>query len=182
MNKNVCKNNNNVIISPIKFHCDFERGISNAAKKIFPYIKIRFCIWHYKRALETKKNKLCNAEINSNKDLYKEYKAISNFPFINPEYIFEIYCKIKNRCKENKFEQFLNFLDYFEKTYIINFKINEWNYYNCIEHITNNASESFNNYLNYLIPSKPNFYRLVNVLREEENVSYLEYENKDESI
>ena len=32
------------------------------------------------------------------------------------------------------------------------------------------------------MPSKPNFYKLVNVLREEENVSYLEYENKDKSI
>ena len=58
INKNVCKNNNNVIISPIKFHCDFERGISNAAKKIFPYIKIKFCIWHYKRALEIKKKQV----------------------------------------------------------------------------------------------------------------------------
>eukprot|EP00833_Pecoramyces_ruminatium_P010053 jgi/Orpsp1_1/1184085/evm.model.c7180000087964.1 len=95
---------------------------------------------------------------------------------------FSIAPKFGYQVKENNFEQFLKFLEYFEKTYIINFKINEWNYYNCIEHITNNASESFNDYLNYLIPSKPNFYRLVNVLREEENVSYLEYENKDESI
>jgi len=39
--------------------------------------------------------------------LYKEYKAISNFPFINPDYIVEIYNKIKNKCKENNFEQFL---------------------------------------------------------------------------
>ncbi|OUM69515.1 hypothetical protein PIROE2DRAFT_2612 [Piromyces sp. E2] len=31
VNKNACKHKNNVIISPIKFHCD----ISNAAKKIF---------------------------------------------------------------------------------------------------------------------------------------------------
>ena len=43
--------------------------------------------------------------------------------------------KIKNKCKENNFEQFLIFLEYFEKTYLINYKIKEWNYYNCIEHI-----------------------------------------------
>ena len=34
---------------------------------------------------------------------------------------------------------------------------------NCIEHIT---LESFNNYLNYIMPSKLNFYKLVNILRE----------------
>ncbi|OUM57848.1 hypothetical protein PIROE2DRAFT_17042 [Piromyces sp. E2] len=34
VNKNACKYKNNVIISPIKFHCDFEKGISNTAKKI----------------------------------------------------------------------------------------------------------------------------------------------------
>ena len=51
----------------------------------------------------------------NNDALYKEYKAISNFPFINPDYIVEIFYKIKNRCKENNFEQFLIFLEYFEK-------------------------------------------------------------------
>ncbi|OUM65142.1 hypothetical protein PIROE2DRAFT_7857 [Piromyces sp. E2] len=35
VNKNAFKYKNNVIISPIKFQCDFEKGISNAAKKFF---------------------------------------------------------------------------------------------------------------------------------------------------
>jgi len=69
------------------------------------------------------------------------------------------------------------FLEYFENIYLINYKINEWSYYNCIEHITNNAMESFNNYLKHLVPSKLNFYKFVNIIRKEENVSYLEYNN-----
>ena len=178
INKNACKYNNNIIISPIKFHCDFERGISNAAKKIFPNIKISLCIWHFKRALETN---LCN-EIKYGTDLYEEYKAISNFPFINPEYIAEVFFKIKNECKGKQFfDQFLKFLKYFQDTYIIKYKINEWNYYNCIEHITNNSSESFNNYLNRLIPSNPNFYIFVGLIREEENVSFVKYNSKNKS-
>ena len=62
-------------------------------KKIFPNIKIKFCVWHYKRALEMKKkNSSYSAEIKENNDsLYKGYKAISIFPFINPDYIIEIY-------------------------------------------------------------------------------------------
>jgi len=88
--------------------------------------------------------------------------------------------KLKINAKKNNLEQFLIFLEYFEKTYLINYKINEWNYYNCIEHITKNAMESFNNYLKYLVPSKPNFYKFINIIRKEENVSYLEYNNIEE--
>jgi len=40
--------------------------------------------------------------------------------------------------------------------------------------------ESFNNYLKYFVPSKPNFYKFVNIIRKEENVSYLENNNIEE--
>ena len=78
-------------------------------------------------------------------------------------------------------DQFLEFLKYFQDTYFIKYKINEWNYYNFIEHITNNASESFNNYLNRLIPLNPNFYIFVGLIREEENVSFVKYNSKNGS-
>jgi len=57
---NVLKNNaikfsNNIDISPNNFHCDFEKGISNAAKIIFPNIHIKYCVWHFKRSLEIQK-------------------------------------------------------------------------------------------------------------------------------
>ena len=47
--------------------------------------------------------------------------------------------------------------------------------------ITNNSSESFNNYLNRLIPSNPNFYIFVGLIREEENVSFVKYNSKNKS-
>ena len=88
--------------------------------------------------------------------------------------------KLKISAKKIILSNFWFFLEYFEKTYLINYKINEWNYYNCIEHIKNNAMETFNNYLKYLVPSKLNFYKFVIILREEENLSYLEYNNIEE--
>jgi len=33
-----------IVISPINFHCDFEKGISNIAKNFFPYINIKYCV------------------------------------------------------------------------------------------------------------------------------------------
>jgi len=55
--KNASKFSNNIIISPINFHGDIEKGISNAAKKIFPQINIKYCVWHFKRSLEIQKKK-----------------------------------------------------------------------------------------------------------------------------
>ncbi|KAG4093604.1 hypothetical protein H8356DRAFT_1277654 [Neocallimastix lanati (nom. inval.)] len=56
--KKNAKKNNNTVITPKIFHCDFEKDISNTAKKkVFPDINIK--TWRYKRALEIKKNKLC---------------------------------------------------------------------------------------------------------------------------
>ena len=57
-----------------------------------------------------------------------------------------------------------------------------WNYYNNIEHITNNASESLNNSLNKLFPMKPNFYELINKLKEQEHLSYYDYQMKIKGI
>lgn len=37
-------------------HIDFEKAKTNVIKKIFPNIKIRYCLWHFKRNLEIHKN------------------------------------------------------------------------------------------------------------------------------
>ncbi|KAG4083842.1 hypothetical protein H8356DRAFT_1436646 [Neocallimastix lanati (nom. inval.)] len=107
------KYNNNIIDTPKILHCNFEKGISNAAIKIFPNITIKYCVWHYKRSLEVQKNRL-----------------------------------------------------YYNETYLYKYDIQYWNYYNDINHITNNASESFNNYLKKL----------------EESLSYYNYKRKIEGV
>jgi len=56
---------------------------------------------------------------------------------------------------------FLEFLEYFEITYLKYYEIKHWNYYDNIEHITNNASKSFNNYLNNFFPKKPHLYKFL---------------------
>ncbi|KAG4083592.1 hypothetical protein H8356DRAFT_1436850 [Neocallimastix lanati (nom. inval.)] len=116
----------NTLITTINFHCDFEQGISNAAKKVFPDINIKYCVWHYKRSLEKQKNILCYHEVKNNND----------------------------------------------------YNVNNWNYYENIEHLTNNTSESYNSYLNNIFPNKPLFYKLIYILKEEENLSYNDYQKR----
>ncbi|ORX66089.1 hypothetical protein BCR32DRAFT_250539 [Anaeromyces robustus] len=131
-----------------------------------------------KISLEINKNALCYKEVEDNNILYIYYKAISNLPFINPEYIFNIYNKIKSSCEACDRFQFLKFLEYFKNTYLNNYDIKSWNYYKSIEHITNNASESFNNYLNNLFAKKPSFYKLIYTLQKEKSLSYNDYERR----
>jgi len=49
-------------------------------------------------------------------------------------------------CQIYYYFHFLNFLEYFNKTYLYKYDIQYWKYYNDIYHITNNVPESFNNY------------------------------------
>jgi len=42
--KNTNKYSNNTLITPKSFHFDFEKGLLNAAKKIFLNINIKYCI------------------------------------------------------------------------------------------------------------------------------------------
>ena len=95
LKKNICKNNNNINVTPKHFNCDFEKAISNAFLKIVLASYIKYCIWHFIRALEIQKNKLCYKEVDEDNKELINYKIITNFPFINPEYIFDIYNKIK---------------------------------------------------------------------------------------
>ncbi|KAG4092905.1 hypothetical protein H8356DRAFT_1321662 [Neocallimastix lanati (nom. inval.)] len=111
-------NMSNTLITTINFHCDFEQGISNAAKKVFPNINIKYC--------KNKKNISCYHEVKNNND----------------------------------------------------YNGNNWNYYENIEHLTNNASESYNSYLNNIFPNKPLFYKLIYILKEEENLSYNDYQRR----
>ncbi|KAG4086143.1 hypothetical protein H8356DRAFT_1434796 [Neocallimastix lanati (nom. inval.)] len=111
--KNANKFRSNTLITTINFHCDFEQGISNATKKVFPNINIKYCVWHYKRSLEKQKNILCYHEVKNNNDVYIYYKAISNLP-----------------------------------------------------------------YLNNIFPNKPLFYKLINILKEEEKLSYNDYQRR----
>ncbi|KAL6628842.1 hypothetical protein LY90DRAFT_511089 [Neocallimastix californiae] len=46
------------------------------------------------------------------------------------------------------------------------------------EHLTNNASESYNSYLNNIFPNKPLFYKLIYILKKEENLSYNDYQRR----
>ncbi|KAG4093814.1 hypothetical protein H8356DRAFT_1428516 [Neocallimastix lanati (nom. inval.)] len=148
------------------------------------YVTELNCFYTTSILLMTKKNKLCYKEVKDHNILNTYYKAISNLCFINIEYIPDIFNKIKNTCMRYKStcSQFLNFLDFFEKTFLNIYNIKYWNYYNNIDHITNNASESYNSYLKNLFVKKPSFYKLIYTIQFEESKSYYDYHMRIKGI
>ena len=91
---------------------------------------------------------------------------ITNLYLCEPNYVIPVFNKIKN---ETENDSFLNFLSYFEETYIKKYGYKNWNYYNNVTHATNNSCEAYNNKLNGLFKVKPIFFKLVYELRLEKS-------------
>ena len=76
-----------------------------------------------KKTLKSQLSKSCgNNILKYNTDICAHFNNITNLPFINPEYIYDIYNKIKNESQEKRYDQFLEFLDYFKKNYLISYE------------------------------------------------------------
>lgn len=73
------------------------------------------------------------------------YKSILNLPFIDPQYVDNVYNLIKEKNNDENFDEFL---EYFKDNYINIYQIKNWNYFDNIENTTNNCCEAYNNKLN----------------------------------
>ncbi|KAG4090279.1 hypothetical protein H8356DRAFT_1431274 [Neocallimastix lanati (nom. inval.)] len=69
-----------------------------------------------------------------------------------------------------------------KKTYLINFETENWNYYDNIEHITNNVSETFNKYLKKLFAKNQLFFNYYQNCKKEESKYYIDYERRTAGI
>ena len=154
--------NNNY--NPREFHSNFEPGMAIAFIKIFTSDKIKYCLWHLGRSLETNLKKFCNLE---NEDINTNilFKCALNLSFIDPNYVVKLFNIIKQK---NNSENFIGFLNYFENTYLIRYEISTWNYFEKIEHTKNNCCESYNNKISSYFNKKPIYLKLIYILRKEE--------------
>ncbi|ORY36956.1 hypothetical protein LY90DRAFT_511382 [Neocallimastix californiae] len=145
--------------------------IRNINKQFPPNIKSFDDIPIESKYYKTKRNE--NFMIFKNTDL-----IIFQSPF--QAYLFSNYHKniFADEFVKKKYNNFLQFLEYFNKNYLLMYNVNNWNYYENIEHLANNASESYNSYLNNIFPNKPLFYKLIYILKEEENLSYNDYQRR----
>ena len=149
-----------------ELHTDFEITVGSAAKRIYPQINIKYCIWHQRRAIEAKKNSICKSDIRENDNLYILFNAVCNLFLCDPKYIGKVFQIIKQKSSANP--RFTEFLNYFDNEYIKIYKIPTWNYYNNYRHVTNNSCEAYNSKMNKLFDKNPNYFKSIYELQIEE--------------
>lgn len=128
------------------------------------------------RVLEANRKKYIKDEDNNT---YILYKCIINMAYIDPNYVISVFNYIKDI---NRSPSFIKFLEYFENNYLKIYPLKNWNYFDCIENMTNNCCESYNNKLNNSFPKKPSFFKLLYKLREEEDLIMKEHQRLCEGI
>ena len=145
----------NLPYEPKKFMIDKEDAIIIAIKSIWPNIQIKLCYFHFGQ------NILRRVNNNYFKSLLKNNywpniivfgaKALALIP---PEDAIPIREDLKAKSKKIN-DNFLNeYVQYFEKEWILGCEINDWNFYNDFINRTNNFSESFNHKINNLVNNK----------------------------
>ena len=93
--------------------------------------------------------------------------------FVEPKYIIIIFNEIKEKIH---IDNFMNlFLNYFQQQFIEGRDIDSWNYCNMFRNRTNNCCEGYNTRLNGFFKTKPNIYKLLIILKEEESFIYKNY-------
>ena len=162
---------------PLNIHIDFEIGLIGAIKQCFPNTDIKLCLWHFFRNIEINRKKIYGDINNQNQISLNILKRIKTLCYIDPKYVRKVFDMILDDA-ENSNEDDIQFVKiYFKKNYIDKFNYNDWNYYKCYDHRTNNSCESYNHVLNSKFSSKPTFWKFISILKQEEYNLNIELEN-----
>ena len=134
------------------------------------------------RNIESKRKKIFGDYSNHSIESYNIIKRIKTLVYIDPSYVKDVFNLISED-SENVREKENNFVtNYFKKTYIDKFSINEWNYFKIYDHRTNNVCESYNHILNSKFNKKPSIWKLLAELINDENFLYIKIDNIKKDI
>ena len=129
------------------------------------------------RNIEINRKKIYGDIKNQNEISLNILKRIKTLCYIDPKYVHKVFDLIIIDA-ENSGKEDIQFVKiYLKKNYIDKFNYNDWNYYKCFDHRTNNSCESYNHVLNSKFSKKPTFWKLISVLKQEEYNLNIELEN-----
>lgn len=126
----------NVIdMNPKNVISDFECGIRNAFKYVYPEVKMIGCWFHYTNALRRKASKITGfiSHLNRNKQAKSLYSKFVYLPLLKPSHITEAYHLLRKEAMDEKFISgqsresfFIPFIKYFEHQWMK--KVSEYLY------------------------------------------------------
>ena len=141
-------------------------AVIRAVNQVYPNTEIKLFLWHLYRNLELNRNRIYGAIENQTRLSLNILKRIKTLSFIDPFYIFDVYEFIKEDSEDN--EKDTDFVNYFETTYLRKYDPNKRNYYRVFDHRTNSACESHNHFLNSMFNIKHTTWKLISIIRDEE--------------
>ncbi|RNA02875.1 Ragulator complex LAMTOR3, partial [Brachionus plicatilis] len=164
----------NFTLNPVTVMTDFEIASINAIKFHFPNVILKGCWFHFRQAVFRNSVKF-GLKQHYHKDEYREFinllGALSLLPLDKVEEGFQ---KIKSYMPNDP--KCDNLYKYFERQWIKNTKISEWNHHNSNVR-TNYRIEGFHSGLNKMITSyHPNIFVLIKHLKVQQDCSLYPYE------
>ena len=169
------------VLNPEYILVDFELAAIAALEHHFPNVEIKGCYFHFAQCLwrnfEHKTDYLDTNQIG----LHKWFKSFLALPLLPPQFVENVVEKLYDELNDEEIEwvkafpDLEKFTDYFVKVWIEgNFPITLWNHYSNTGPRTNNNVESYNRRINnLLIASKPNIWKYISLIKQEESNSHI---------
>ena len=149
--------------------CDFEIGIRNSLREVWPEMIVKGCHFHMAKALWKRvvdaglKTEYSTPGNDNLVALVVAAIGMAYVPIDQLEKAFDIMKKIASQLPSGKQKKFgKSFLSYFKKTWMDksgDFPPSDWNFYNFKGVTTNNFNEGYNNrFNNFILPEQiPDF-------------------------
>ncbi|XP_057325107.1 uncharacterized protein LOC130667497 [Microplitis mediator] len=155
---------------PSSYMSDYEIGLHNALKRVFPKIIARHCYFHYSQAIFRKAQqlKLINKSKNSqtDPDIFIVLHQINRLPLFPPNLIEQAYSVIKEEAINDFGDMFNTFFDYFESFWLRQITPAGFSVYGMRSDRTNNHLESYHSNLNGRLQKHPSPNAFITVLKE----------------
>ena len=157
----------NIPYSPKKFMIDKEDAICSSIKTIWPNAEIKLCYFHFGQTiLKRVNNNYFKNLIRNNPSIEKIIYGSKALVLIPPEVVIPIWEKLKKK-NITIADPFLNeYVQYFDKEWIIGTEISYWNFYNDFLNRTNNYSEHLTiKLMIYLKIRKQNYMKVFIIIK-----------------
>ena len=124
---------------------DFERGLWNAARKVFGNIKIRGCWFHYNQAIFRKAKSLgLYRAFRNKKDVIELIRNLMTLPLMDVPAIYRLFETLKKMAKRGRLQSIDKLFEYMERYWVDGvFTPEDWSCYG-YDIRTNNEIECWN--------------------------------------
>lgn len=156
-------------LEPVEIMTDFEAGLRNAIRTVYPKTTIRGCWFHYCSAIHKKCLQLgLHSLLETNPDAKLIRKEIMSLPLLPPPDIENGYKHIKNMAKEYDISSdFRKFFEYFEDYWLKQNKKNSLSV-SGLNMKTTSSVESVNSAMGRSFPKHPHLFKFIDFLKYHE--------------